>query len=76
MFRDARVDNLAMLDVTDFAGVGRVAEGEFCRDDGIDGREDVRNHVELRDALEQESAFVGSPFLVGEVAVNRFGHVA
>lgn len=47
-----------MLDVPDFAGVGRVAEGEFCRDDGIDGREDVRNHVQLRDALEQESAFV------------------
>ena len=55
---------------------GVAAEGDGHVDDGVEVGEEVGDDVHLCEALDEEEAFVGAPFLEGEVAVDGAVHVA
>ena len=68
---------LANAGIDEFAGRDVLAaegEGDFGGD--VEVRQDVRDEVHLGHALHDDEAFVGAPFLLGEVAVDWAVHVS
>lgn len=66
---DAGIDDLSRLDVA-------AAEGETHVGSWDEVGEDIRDDVELGDTLFDQQLLVFAPFLLGEIAVDRFVHVA
>ena len=69
LFADAGVYEFAGLD-------GAPAEGEEDFGGGVEVLEHVGDDVHLGYTLHEDAAFVGAPFLVGEMAVDGAVHVS
>ena len=69
VFADDGVDDLAGWDL-------HLAEVELHVGGGFELGQHVGDNVELGNALRDEAVVVGAPFLLGEMAVDGFVHVA